>query len=172
MAREKKRVISNVTNDKAQEASARYAEITTKLSKIEARMNERINKIKDEYQDEITQLAEEKQQHFEVLEVYAKEQKDNWGKRKSAELLHSIIGFRTGTPKVTKDKKFTWEGIVELVKDKFPSLVRTKSELDKEAIIAMRDDDDFVKLKKSCYVDVVQDETFYVEPKVEELQNA
>src|SRR5688500_9627744 len=139
MAREKKKVVNNVGFDQAQYASARFAEISTKLSKMEARMNERINKIKDEYQEEITQLSEEKEQHFEILQVYAKEQKDTWGKRKSLELLHSVIGFRTGTPKVTKDKKFTWDGIVELVKVKFPSLVRIKSELDKEAIIAMRD---------------------------------
>lgn len=172
MAREKKKIQSNVSIDKAQEASARYAECSTRLAKIEAKMNERINKVRDEYQDEITQLSEEKEQHFGVLEVFAKEQMKTWGKRKSLELLHSVIGFRTGTPKVIKDKKFTWDGIVELVKEKFPSLVRVKSELNKEAIIALRGEDDFFKLKKSCYVDVVQEETFYVEPKIEVLQIA
>ena len=172
MSRIKKKVISNVSIEQAQEASARYAEISNRLLKTEADINERINKVKDQYQDEITQLTNELGQYFEVLEVYAKEQKVNWGKRKSLELLHSIIGFRTGTHKVTKDKKFTWEGIVELVKEKFPTLIRTKTELDKEAIIAIRDDEDFLKLKKSCYVDVVQDELFYVEPKKEELQPA
>jgi phage host-nuclease inhibitor protein Gam len=172
MAREKKKIISNVSIDKAQDASACYAACSTQLAKIEAKINERINKVRDEYQDEITRLSEEKEQHFGVLQVFANEQKNTWGKRKSLELLHSVIGFRTGTPKVTKDKKFTWDGIVELVKEKFPSLVRIKCELDKEAIIALRDEDEFSKLKKACYLDVVQDETFYVEPKTEVLQTA
>jgi phage host-nuclease inhibitor protein Gam len=135
-------------------------------------MNERINKIRNEYYEEIVQLNEEKEAQFEILEVYANNQKDNWGRRKSMELFHSVIGFRTSTPKVIKDKKFTWEGITELVKEKFPSFVRTKTELDKEAIIALRDDDVILKLKKACYVDVVQNESFYVEAKSEELQRA
>jgi phage host-nuclease inhibitor protein Gam len=170
MIREKRRVINNVDYEQAQEASAMYAEIAGRLSSIEAQMNERINSIKDEFQDEIIYLIREKEKQFEVLEMYAKEQKDNWGKRKSLDLLHSIIGFRTGTPKVTKDKKFSWEGVLELVKEKFPSLVRVKCELDKEAIISMREDKEFLNLQKACYVDVVQEETFFVEAKVQELQ--
>jgi phage host-nuclease inhibitor protein Gam len=170
MIREKRRVINNVDYEQAQEASARYAEIAARLGSIEAQMNERINSIRDEFQDELIYLTREKEKQFEVLEMYAKEQKDNWGKRKSLDLLHSIIGFRTGTPKVTKDKKFTWEGVLELVKEKFPSLVRVKCELDKEAIISMREDKEFIDLQKACYVDVVQEETFFVEAKMQELQ--
>lgn len=170
MIREKRKIINNVDYEQAQEASARYAEVSARLSSIEAQMNERINSIKDEFQNEIIYLAREKEKQFEVLETYAKEQKDNWGKRKSLDLLHSIIGFRTGTPKVAKDKKFTWENVLELVKEKFPSLVRVKCELDKEAIISMREDKAFLDLQKTCYVDVVQDETFFVEAKVQELR--
>jgi phage host-nuclease inhibitor protein Gam len=170
MIREKRRVINNVDYEQAQEASARYAEIAARLGSIEAQMNERINSIRDEFQDELIYLTREKEKQFEVLEMYAKEQKDNWGKRKSLDLLHSVIGFRTGTPKVTKDKKFTWEGVLELVKEKFPSLVRVKCELDKEAIISMREDAAFLNLQNACYVDVVQEETFFVEAKMQELQ--
>jgi phage host-nuclease inhibitor protein Gam len=170
MIREKRKVINNVDYEQAQEASARYAEVSARLTSIEAQMNERINSIKDEFQNEIIYLAREKEKQFEVLETYAKEQKDNWGKRKSLDLLHSIIGFRTGTPKVAKDKKFTWENVLELVKEKFPSLVRVKCELDKEAIISMREDKAFLDLQKTCYVDVVQDETFFVEAKAMELR--
>jgi hypothetical protein len=56
------------------------------------------------------------------------------------------------------------------VKERFPSLVRVKCELDKEAIIAMREDAAFHELQKQCYVDVVQNETFFVEAKAVELQ--
>lgn len=170
MIREKRKVLNNVDYEQAQEASARYAEVAARLGSIEAEMNERINSIKDEFQGEIIYLTREKEKQFEVLETYAKEQKDNWGRRKSVELLHSIIGFRTGTPKVTKDKKFSWENILDLVKEKFPSLVRVKCELDKEAIITMREEKEFLDLQKACYIDVVQDETFFVEAKMQELQ--
>ena len=62
-----------------------------------------------------------------------------------------------------KDKVF------DMVKEKFPSLVRVKCELDKEAIIAMREEQQFQDLQKTCFVDVVQDETFFVEAKLQSL---
>jgi phage host-nuclease inhibitor protein Gam len=80
-----------------------------------------------------------------------------------------VIGFRTGTPKVTKDRKFSWEDVLDMVKEKFPSLVRVKCELDKEAIIAMRENEQFLDLQKTCFVDVVQDEAFFVEAKLQTL---
>lgn len=169
MFREKKKVIMNVNYDQAQEASARYAEISARLGIIEAQMNERINNIRDQFQDEIIQLAQEKERQMDVLEIYAKEQKDSWGRRKSLDLLHSVIGFRTGTPKVTKDRKFSWDDVLDMVKEKFPTLVRVKCELDKEAIIAMREEEQFHDLAKTCFIDVVQDETFFVEPKMQTL---
>ncbi|WP_205513528.1 host-nuclease inhibitor Gam family protein [Longitalea arenae] len=169
MFREKKKVIINVNYDQAQEASARYAEISARLNIIEAQMNERINNIRNQFQDEIIQLTLEKEQQMDLLEIYAKEQKDSWGRRKSLDLLHSVIGFRTGTPKVTKDRKFSWDDVLEMVKEKFPSLVRVKCELDKEAIIAMREEKQFQDLQKTCFIDVVQDETFFIEPKLQAL---
>ena len=76
MFREKKRVINNVDYDQAQEASSRYAEVSARLGFIEAQINEHINSIKDEFADEIIHLTREKEKQFEVLEVYAKEQKE------------------------------------------------------------------------------------------------
>ena len=170
MARQKKKVFMAVTLDTAQAASEQYAVNSNKLSKIEAQMNEQINKVKSKYQDTITDVKESLEEPMELLQVFAQEQKETWGKKKSLELLHCTIGFRTGTPKVTKSKGFTWEGITEIVTKLFPNLVRTKTELDKDALIAMRDEDGFKKIKDDCFIDVVQDETFFVQPKVEELQ--
>ncbi len=48
-------------------------------------------------------------------------------------------------------------------------MIRIKCELDKEAIIAMRDDKEFLELQKTCYVDVEQSESFFVEAKMLEL---
>lgn len=171
MAKTKKLTISNVSLEQAQEASEQYAKSATSLAKVEAKMNEEINKVKSKYQDEITTLKEELDEPMETLEVFAKEQKDNWGKKKSHELLHCVIGFRTGTPKVVKDKKFTWDGITELLsKSKiFKPFIRSTEEINKEAIIACKDENLLISLKKECYLEVTQEESFYVEAKKEEL---
>jgi phage host-nuclease inhibitor protein Gam len=169
--RVKKKTFSGVTLDEAQVASEKFAVTKNKLEAVEAKMNEKLNKVKSEYQDQITELKEELEEPQEILETFAKEQKASWGKKKSIELLHTIIGFRTGTPKVIKDKKFTWDGVLELISKNslLKGFVRTKEEINKEAIIAEKDENILKLLKDECFVEVDQDETFFVQPKKEEV---
>lgn len=170
--REKKKVIVNVTSEAAQDASQGYTTSHVKLMKVEAKMNEEINRIKSKYQEEIEQLNAEKDTHFEVLEVYATEQQDSWGKAKSLDMLHTKIGFRTGTPKLKCDKGFNWVSVTSLLKEHYPDYVRTIDEPNKEKLIADRDNDGFDKICKKAHVSVVQEETFFVEAKLEELATA
>lgn len=174
MAKTKKITIQNVTLEQAQLASELYAQTQAKLASIEAKMNEELNRVKSKYKDQITEQQEELEAPVEILEVFAKEQQPNWGKKKSMELLHSIIGFRTGTPKVEKSKKFTWDAVTELLKKnkRFAEFVRTKEEINKDAILACKDDVMLELLKEEAYVSIVQDETFYVEAKREEVAAA
>lgn len=169
--RVKKKTISGVTLELAQAASEQFAVTKNKLEAVEAKMNEKLNKVKSEYQDAITELKEELEEPQEVLETFAKEQKSSWGKKKSIELLHCIIGFRTGTPKVVKDKKFTWDAVLELItkNSMLKGFVRSKEEINKEAILAEKNEDVLKLLKEECYVEVDQDETFFVQPKKEEV---
>lgn len=172
MAKVKKKVIVNVTLEQAQEASERFAGVSTTLSMIEAQMNEKINNIKSKYQEQITSAQEQLEEHAEVLQVFASEQKKNWGNKKSLDLLHCTIGFRKGNPKVDKAKKFTWDAVVELLKkhkklaEKF---IRTKEEVNKEAILAEKDEKVLEQLQEDAFIFINQDETFYVEPKKEEV---
>ena len=169
-----KKVIANVTVEQAQEASSNYATGLTKLSKIEARMNEEINRIKEKYQDDISGIKADMEEPFETLEVFAREQQDAWGKKKSMELLHCTIGFRTGTPKVVKDKKFTWDAVLELMKKNpaFSPFIRVSEEINKEMILAEANEDTLARLKKECYVEIDQDEKFFVNVKKEEVVDA
>jgi len=165
--REKKKV-----SEQAQDASAAYTKAHVSLQSIEAKMNEEINKIKEKYQDKISEQEEKRDEQFVVLEVYASEQKDTWGKAKSVDMLHTRIGFRTGTPKLKCDKGFNWTSVTSLLEEHYPDYVRTVSELNKEKLIADREFDGFDKLCKKAHIAVVQDETFFVEAKVEEVATA
>lgn len=167
--REKKKVIVNVTSEAAQDASQSYTSAHVKLMKLEAKMNEEINKIKTKYQDEIEKLSSDKDAQFDILETYATEQKENWGKLKSLDMLHAKIGFRTGTPKLKCEKGFNWTSVTTLLEEHYPDYVRTTVEPNKEKLIADRENDGFDKLCKKAHVQVVQEETFYVEAKLEEL---
>lgn len=175
MAKSTKRVtkvtISNVTLEQAQQASNEFATKKNKLDSIEAKMNKEINSIKEKYQEDITELQEELQEPVQVLEVFAKEQQESWGKKKSMELLHTVIGFRTGTPKVAKDKKFTWDGVLDLMKKNrvFKGFIRTVDEINKEAILSEKNEAVLNQLKEECYITIEQDEKFFVEAKKEEI---
>lgn len=167
--RQKKKVITNVTTEQATDASQAYTNAHVKQMKLEAKMNEEINRIKSKYQDEMTELQEAKDEQYDVLEAFAKEQKDNWGKMRSIELLHTKIGFRIGTPKVKCDKGFNWTSVTSLLEEHYPAYVRTVVEPNKEMLIADRESEGFDKLCKKAHIEVVQEENFFVEPKVEEL---
>lgn len=169
--RTSKKTFTNVTLEQAQEAAANFTKAKTELAKIEAKMNEEINKVKSKYADAIADQQNELEQPSDILEVYAKEQKSEWGKKKSLELLHATIGFRTSTPKVDKKKGFSWEAVLELIKKypKFSHFVRTQEEVNKENILAEKDEKLLSELEDKAFVKIVQDEKFFIEPKVEEI---
>lgn len=148
-----------------------FAQCNTQLKGIESRIEEEKHQIDNKYLEEITQLKDSMEEQLKLLQVYGQQYKDSW-KGKSLALLHGKIGFRTGNPKLVKDKKFTWDAVTELLKKTFPAFVRTSYEINKEALIAHRDHQEFDKIRENCYVDVTQDETFFVEANTEELSVA
>jgi phage host-nuclease inhibitor protein Gam len=169
--RAKKILITNVSHEEAEQAMAAFAQCNTLLKGIESRMEQEKQQIDNKYLEEITRLKESMDEQVRLLQVYGQQYKDNW-KGKSLALLHGKIGFRTGNPKLVKDRKFTWDAVTELLKKAFPAFVRTTYEINKEALIACRDKQEFGEIKEHCYVDVVQEESFYVEANTEDLSVA
>ena len=169
--RAKKILISSVSHEEAEQAMATFTQCNTQLKLIESRMEEEKQQIDNKFMGDVTRLREAMEEQVNLLQIYGQQYKDNW-KGKSLSLIHGKIGFRTGNPKLVKNKKFTWEAVTELLKKAFPEYVRTTYEINKEALIAHRDKKEFGDIKENCYVDVVQDETFYVEANTEELSVA
>jgi phage host-nuclease inhibitor protein Gam len=171
MARQKMKVVPTVSHQEAEQAMALFAQSSTELKKIEVLLEQEKQLIDGKYLDEISRLKTCLQDQAQVLQHYGEANKDSW-KGKSLDLALGKIGFRTGTPKLIKDKGHKWEAITELVRRLFPKYVRTSYEINKEALIAARTKREFEKIKKSCYVDIVQEETFFVETKEETLATA
>ena len=98
------------------------------------------------------------------------EQKDVlFVKRKSLDTTHGTLGFRTGTPKLKTLKGFTWASVTNLLQEFLPNYVRTVTEPAKDKLLADRDDEIVQKSLGKVGLMVVQDESFFVEPKKEEL---
>ncbi len=168
--REKKTVYSGITSEQMEQAFADYAKADARQQKITAEMDIQMAKIREKWQDELTKLAETKDNAFDILQAYALENRDElFTKRKSLETTHGTLGFRTGTPTLKTRKGFTWASVLEMLKEFLPNYVRTKEEPAKDKLLADREDEEVAALFPKVGVVVVQDETFFVEPKKEDL---
>ncbi len=185
MARQKKTIISGVSREAADEAFATYAKSDAQIQKINAEIDLQCAKIREKHADRLTALTAERDQAFDTLQSYATEnQAELFVKKKSLEMAHGTIGFRTGTPKLKTLKGFTWASALQLAKKFLPmTYIRQTEEIAKDKLLADRDMDEVevydtttgdprtASMKEAMAVigiQVVQDETFYVEPKKEE----
>ena len=66
-----------------------------------------------------------------------------------------------------KDKGFTWAAVTNLCKELLPSYIRISEELAKDKLLADRELPKVAEYFPKIGVQVVQEETFYVEPKKE-----
>lgn len=163
MTRVSKKLITEVNREKAEEAFADYNRATSQLQIIEGKMNAEITTIKEKHEAKINSLQEQKDECFEVMQVYAEANPELFGDKKSVDWTHGKFGFRTGMPKLQTLKGFKWPAVLALVKQKLNGYTRVKEDLDKEKILANRTELDL----KSIGVEVVQDESFFIEPNLE-----
>lgn len=183
--RKKKVIITGVSREQADEAFATYAKSDAQLQKINADIELQCAKYREKYAEKIATLSEEREQAFETLQAFATEnQAELFAKKKSLDMAHGVIGFRTGTPKLKTLKGFTWASALELAKRFLPmTYIRQTEEIAKDRLLADRDlkevavyDTPTGDLRTAtmteamavCGIQVVQDEAFYVEPKKEE----
>jgi len=107
------------------------------ITKKEVEMNEKINKIKNEFDDDVKETRAQKQLLEQEVEGFCKVNKEEFGKLKSMALMFGTVFFRTTPPKVTQlNKKYSVATTIELAKKLFKQkFIREKAELDKEAIL-------------------------------------
>lgn len=166
--RQKKIILSGVTRERMEEAFGRYAMADAEVQIINRAMDKMFVEIRENYAERLAELEHEKTESFEVMQVFATEQREVlFSKRKSMETTHGVIGFRTGNPKLKNRKGFTWASVLELVKTFLPKYIRTEEEVAKDKLLADRDEEGMPELLTKCGVYVDQDESFYVEPKKE-----
>lgn len=167
--RQKKTLIQGISQEQANEAFASYAKADAQIQKINAEIELQCARIREKQADRLSQLDAEREQAFDVLQAFAVEnQAELFAKKKSLDMAHGTIGFRTGTPKLKTLKGFTWASVLQMVREFLPGYVRTSEEVAKDKLLADRDEEGMSDKMAKCGITVAQDETFYVEPKKEE----
>lgn len=160
-----------LTRDEFEIIIDRIATCTTALRKQEADRDDDIQRVQAAYAREIGRLTDYIAADAALCEKYAEAHRDELlpGKAKSAETPLARYGFRTGMPQLKLKSKVTWEKVVEVLQDEKRILwLRTKVEAAKDAILAAcQARPETAEIADRIGIRVVQDETFYIEPKVD-----
>lgn len=169
--RAKKVILSGITSEQMEAAFAEYAAADARLVKVNAAMDEQFTRIREKKADEIAELTNTKNKNFEIVQAFAQENREElFAKKKSMDGAHGSFGFRTGTPKLKTLRGFTWASALNLIKAFLPDYVRTKEEPEKDKLLADRKEAKVAENLEKCGIQVVQDETFFIELKKEEAE--
>lgn len=121
----------------------------------------------EEFESFITDAGAAIEEKTALIEQWAEAHPDRFGRDRSLTIDGHRLGWRLGNPRAaTTGKKVTWATVLERllasaagVRARF---VRVKHEINKEALIAARDQD--ADLLRQLGVEVVQTQTFYLDP--------
>lgn len=153
------------SREEMERAVGRICELTIRRDELTTRMDEELMRVREGYEAQLADLEPQIATELAAAECWAEENPEQFGGKKSIQMLHGVVGYRTGTPKLKTLRGLTWDAAVRAVRSVHPDYVRVKEEVDKERILAERDilGGDLAKMG----VRVVQDETFFVEPERE-----
>lgn len=170
MTRQKKATVVPPKNlTEAEMVMKQYAEADAKRELINAKMDKAITEIRAEHANELQEINSTITSCFDKMQIFAETKPELFEKKKSFETSHGLIGFRTGTPKLKARKGYTLKSALKLL-ERFNAqdYIRTKVEMAKDILIANRNQDECKKLMDDVGLEVVQEDTFYIELKKEE----
>lgn len=115
----------------------------------------------------------------DALRAWAEANPEEFGKKKSIEFAAGVLGFRTGTEKVSLlSRAWNWEKVLDAIKTRAFQFVRSKDEVDKAAILAFMHDGKTAEdraaivetVLKPIGVKIEKEESFFVEPKLTDAE--
>ena len=162
--REKKSIVTGVTEKEFNDSIAAYALADAAQDKLTAQMDLEVTKIREKYADRLSELDDMKERSFETCMTYCMENKAIlFAKARSMETSHGRLGFRTGMPKLKTLPKWNWDRVLEKVGMLYPDLVRVNKEVDKDGILAKRTEAAFATELPRLGVYVAQEESFFID---------
>ena len=140
---------------------------------LAASMDAELQAVRENYEKRLGSISELLAEKTDASRAWAEANRADFGQRRSIDLAHGVIGFRTGTPKLKTLVKWKWDGVLQALRESRwgAAYIRVKEEINKEQIIAdvttqlLAEDD----LRKAG-AQVVQEETFFVEPKLTRVE--
>ena len=135
--------------------------------------DEQVLKIQEARAGTILECEEFVAARTDALRAWAEAHPEEFAKgRKSIDFAAGTLGFRTGTPKLKLLRGWKWDKVLAAIKTLGLPFVRTKEEVDKEAIITAATTENLNPREQLAIgVKVDQDESFFIEPKLTETDS-
>ena len=144
-----------------------YAAAAIEQAKLGADLDAGLNRVRAAYEPRMAEVAETLEALWADLESWAALHRDEFAERRSLELLHGALGFRTGNPTLKTIKGVRWETVVDILAFKgLERYVRRCPEVAKDLLLADREQLG-AEAMEELGLRVVQDERFFIEPRME-----
>lgn len=152
------------TLEQANVILAEIAESQREIDLINTGLNEKIDDMKKKAEAECAPLAGAIEEREQALARFAEANKDTLFKKpKSRVLSFGELGFRSSTSTVLLNRQWNWGKVLEVLKQKrLGKYIRTKQEVDKEAVRALSE-----RRLAGVGLKVKQEDSFFYEVKEE-----
>jgi phage host-nuclease inhibitor protein Gam len=144
---------------------------TINRNRAQLDMDKAITAARERYEATIATCNQAIEEKSELVRTWAEQNPAEFGKVKSIDFVHAVIGFRTGTPTLKPMRGWTWDRVLEKMKGSafWSAWIRTKEEVNKQTLLIDRDS--LADHLPDIGLQVKQDESFYIEPKLTDQDN-
>ncbi len=163
MSRKKLTIEPVRTREEMEAVVGEICALSIRQDELVAQRDAYLMEVRERYKASLAEIEPRIARLLERAESWAEAHPEEFGKAKSIEMTHGVVGYRTGQPKLKTLAKWTWDRVLQALKDgpRNP-YVRVREEVDKERLLADRD---ALGPRLSEFgLRVMQDEVFYVQP--------
>lgn len=162
------------TREELERAMGEYAAATLALAAKKAEMDMKLDEVRNGYERDFAALKLAAEAPFKQMDLWARQHPEEFADRKSIELTHGTIGFRTGMPRVTVKRGTDEDELCALLESHgCDRVVRRVRELDRAEIIRLSGSENEVERRFAAHLaedfglKVSQTERFFADAKEE-----
>jgi phage host-nuclease inhibitor protein Gam len=159
------------TREEMEGLVGRIAALTIERDELKAQMDGYILEVRERYDNQLGGIGKKLDELMALAQDWAEGNPEAFGAAKSIDMTHGTVGFRTGMPKLKTVAGYTWDLVKERILHLSAPYTRTEVSVNKEQLLADRETLGESGLRR-LGVKVVQDESFFVDPKREKVEAA
>ena len=130
------------SREELERAMGEYAAATLALEARKVEMENALREVRDEYEQDLAGLKLAAEVPFKQLELWARRHPEQFEAKRSMDLVHGSIGYRTGMTRVSVKRGADEEALCKALENAgCERVVRTVRQLDREEIIRLAGSD-------------------------------